>query len=95
MAYGGAPKRKNRRGHVWIVRGPLPTRVDRLDGAHRRARVERALARLYRVLGLRDAMDKKETTSEAYFAFHRGLITKHQARTLGCVIGADGWRQAR
>ena len=61
--------------------------MDRLDGARRRASVARALARLYRVLGLRDEMDRKEATNEAYFAFHRGLITKHQARDLGCVIG--------
>lgn len=57
--------------------------------------MSRALARLFRVLGLRDEMTPEETTSEAYFAVKRGLITKSQARELGCALGGDTWRQAR
>ena len=67
----------------------LAARLERkkqAPAAGRRRTVERALTKLYRVLGLTDAMTKAEVVTEAYYAFKRGLITKRQARVLGCVL---------
>ena len=50
---------------------------------------ERALTRLWKVTGQREAMTKDEVRTEAYYAFKRGLITKHRARVLGCVVGRN------
>lgn len=61
-------------------------RKQRVAGDVRARRRSRALERLYSAMHLRDVMTKSETRTEAYHAYHKGMITEKQARELGCVI---------
>lgn len=80
-------RRKPARGLIWA---PKETRQQKLDRVGRKLRLERALERLYAVMGFRDAMTPEETETEAHFAYRKGMITKDQARELGCTINGAG-----
>ena len=47
---------------------------------------ERALTRLFKVLQLTERLTPAQVITEAHFAFKQKLITKDQARVLGCNI---------